>query len=179
MKKFLCVLLILSMLFAISPTATAATFVNSASTVISGNSQYGRTATMALWTASDVYINFSSTNHTTHTQGTKTTYHFEKSEAVTYTASKSLTSSYSTAFTNLSNTLNVATTASLTVHLSDEFTIDAESATGNYQFRGKFTCYKVVEEVVLSTSDGETVEWSNTIYSAPSTDHNEVKAYIP
>lgn len=178
MKKFLCVLLILSMLFAISPTANAATYVNKASLIISGSSQYGRTATMALWTASSTYVTFSSSNQTYHTQGTDTYYHFEKTETVTCSASKSLTSNYSSAFTSLSNTLHVATTASLTVHLADKY-IDADHATANYRFRGKFTCYKVIEEVVVSSSGGDTVEWSNTIYSAPSTDRNEVKAYIP
>lgn len=177
MKKFLCVLLILSMLFAISPTANAATYVNKASYIISGSSQYGRVATMALWTAPSVYINFSSTNQTYHTQGSKTTYHFEMSETVTYTASKSLTSNYTSAFTSLSNTLNVSTAASVSVGLADPIDILSTEPSGYYRFRAKFVCYKVVEEVVVSTSAGETVEWSNTITSAPSTKFNTVEYY--
>lgn len=179
MKKLLCVLLIVSMLFAISPAANAATFVKSRSIVVSGSSQYGRTATMALWTADTVYRNFSSSNRTYHTKGTKTEYVCQKSETVTCTSNTTLFSGeYSDAFERLSNSLKVADSASLSMKLTGVYTIKSDMPTGYYQFRGEFTCYRVVEEVVLSKSTGDTVESSHIIATAPSTDSNAIVAYL-
>lgn len=178
MKKLLCVLLIISMLFAISPTATAATYVKKATLPISGGSQYGKYATAALWTANDRYVPFSTSNHVTHNYGTQTTYNYERTETVTCTASSTLaTGDYSDSFSILIDDLNVVNSAFASVRLGYPYSISSTEATGNYQFRAKFTCYKVIEEVVVSTSNGDTVEWTNTISSAPKNENGTVVHY--
>lgn len=178
MKKLFSLILVLCLLVGISTSASAAeTFVNSASYAISGNSQSGKYATMALWTAADQYKNFDTTNCATHVSGTATVYVYEKTETVTYTATGSLTSNYATAFSSLANTLGVAYSATATVNLGKPFTIASTYASGDYCFRAKFTCYKVIEEVVTSTSSGNTVNWTKTITSAPKNTNGVVVAY--
>lgn len=57
--------------------------------------------------------------------------------------------------------------ASAGVRLGNTYKISSNYASGSYCFRAKFTCYKVVEEVITSTASSETVNWTKTITSAP------------
>lgn len=176
-KTILSLILVLCMFVSIPLSASAATFVNSKSCVLGGNSQSGKTATMAVWTAATRYVYFDKTNCASHTKGTDTVYHYEKSDTVTYSASKSLTSNYSSAFTILARELGVANSATATVRLGGEYTILSSYASGEYCFRAEFTCYKVVEEVMESTTAGNNIIWSNTISSAPANANGVVRAY--
>lgn len=167
MKKIISIFLTLCMIVCIPISASAATYVGSASYVLSGNSQYGKYAKMAIWTTNDRYVNFNTVNCATHVYGTNTTYVFEKTETVSCAATSSLTSNYTTAFSSLAGTLNVADSASAGVRLGNTYKISSNYASGSYCFRAKFTCYKVVEEVITSTASSETVNWTKTITSAP------------
>lgn len=167
MKKLISIFLTICMIVCIPISASAATYVGSASYVLNGNSQYGKYAKMAIWTTNDRYVNFNTVNCATHVYGTNTTYVFEKTETVSCAATSSLTSNYTTAFSSLAGTLNVANSASAGVRLGNTYTISSNYASGNYCFSAKFTCYKVVEEVITSTTSSETVNWTKTITSAP------------
>lgn len=167
MKKFLSFVLVLCLVVSSVVSVNAATFVNRATYALSGNSQSGVYAAMALWTAANQERLFDITNSVWHTNGDATDYWCESTDTVTCNASQSITANYSTAFTSLANTLGVANSASASIRIGSKFTIPAENPTGMYFFKGIFTCYKVVEEVVESTSSGENVVWSNTINSAP------------
>ena len=144
MKRFLSLMLALCMIVGIAVSVNAETFVNSASYVISGNSQSGTYATMALWTANNRYEYFDTANCATHVSGTATVYTYEKTDTVTCSSNGSLTSSYATAFSSLANTLGVANSATATVNLGKSYTIASSYASGDYCFRAKFTCYKVI-----------------------------------
>lgn len=178
MKKFISLVLALCLLVSLSISASAAeTFVNSATYVISGNSQSAKYAKMALWTANAKYEYFDTANCASHVSGATTVYYYEQTETVTHKATSSLTSNYATAFSSLSGTLGVAYSATATVNLGKPVTIASTYASGDYCFRAKFKCYKVVEEVITSTSSGDTVNWTKTITSAPKNAKGEVVAY--
>lgn len=167
MKKIISIFLTLCMIVCIPISASAATSVGSASYVLNGNSQYGQFAKMVLWAANDKTVNFSTDNCAKHVYGTNTIYTYEKTETVYCYSTSSLTSNYATAFSSLARTLNVADSASAGVRLGNTYKISSNYASGSYCFRAKFTCYKVVEEVITSTASSETVNWTKTITSAP------------
>lgn len=178
MKKIISMVLALCLLVSLSiPASAAPEFVNSAIYVISGSSQSGKYAKMALWTANAKYEYFDSANCASHTSGRTTVYYFEHSDTVTHNAISSLTSNYASAFSSLAGTLGVANSATATVNLGSPITIASTSASGNYCFRAKFTCYKVIEEVITSSASGNTVNWTKTITSAPKNTRGEVVAY--
>lgn len=82
------------------------------------------------------------------------------------TASAEFTAGYNGAFVDLSGTVGVSYTESMSVGSSVSYTLKNE-ASGLYRIEVVYPRYKVIEKVIDKTPSGEIVKYSHTINFAP------------
>ena len=161
---------ILTLTLAVTLFISATTTVAAGTTkqiILSGNSQHAVVAQMTVTEIADkVYPVVES--QARHVSGTTTTITVSQSVTKSDTASAEFTTGYNGAFVELSATVGVSHTESMTVGSSVAYTLKNEPS-GLYRIEVVYPRYKVIEKVIDKTPSGDIVKYSNTINFAPRT----------